>query len=997
MSYLYKLNSRQCIISYAEDGSNLSNLKISLYLQYGYLYFNKTSKIAKIHLYEKLAHHLKYSLRKKILVLSLVVNNVSSLTVDRCNINIKENIELLSNIFYYRNVHYLNLLNGSLQQKIKDYYMSAEKYKRYEYHKYEKQNKIVLPVNDEYKNSTSSLPTNYPSLSQRIMLETFIKETSYYVLSLPEPPSYYNPFDVKHTKYLDSYFSKCNINYTDSPPLVSYDDAVTKIEKLFPNKKYLYYDKYKESRCYFCNKKGHLKTLCPDLVDINDIQDPYLRHLAVFVMNYPVRKIKQRYGNYSNLIWTLPVVWNEVKYYRNKFWDDYGFPNPFADTSKYWSFGDYRRRDIGYWYAIGASRYILLNLIKAHQAKVCKKIPRMQLKNHKSMEENQMAALPVLHEYLQYGILKIIPEEAAHVILPMAVIVKPGKVRIVVDGKPINVYTPSMKFKPNNIEEVKYTIFKDALVESGDAMHAFYQCKATPQQSLRQCIKFYWPPLGKFITCCFTTVFFGSKLSCYIYKKYEDVLNNFFRLSGIYLNSFYDDAVFYAQNNKLSAAVMGSFIKRIYYSCGRLLNESKTDLLYGTYTFKFCGFQWNSRLMKFRPLEKLISSSIEAIDYILSNEGRFVLIKSLVKIIGKLIYAGLAINMMSILLSPLKDIMRTLHKKYGQDEIWFKKFKISPYLCHHLKYLRRIMLKDHISPIIISKWDVEIVSDVSDRIAGSYDSNGKSIIVPLSLELRDSSSTLREVYGIYVALYNRLYQLKGKIVRVLVDNLGTATILMRNGSRLYDLNLYVYKIIRLCQDNNITLWVRWLRRDIEAITFADDLSKCVEVDRWIFDENILFSIAKKLKIPAITLDLLADACNAVSSRYISRYFDGKALDFNWMKLSFKYFQNETCYLNPPFRGDYLMLSIKQIIEKKIQSIVVLPKWPSAVWYTMVRQHASIIVELQDGYKYFTPPDYMTIRQTKTWSVILVYFSFPRFFSQKFFSFNPFTFHLTTML
>ena len=660
---------------------------------------------------------------------------------------------------------------------------------------------------------------------------------------------------------------------------------------------------------------------------------------------------------------------------RNRFWYDFGEDNPFLDYDKYWTFGDYRRRDIGFWWAIGAPRVYLLKMIVGYESKKCSSISRMQLENHSSMKMYNIEALATLEEYISLGILKIIPERYAKVILPMSVIVKPGKVRVVVDGKPINIYTPAMKFRPNSVVDVKNTIFPSARALTQDAMHAFFQLKVTPEQALYQCVKFYYPPMKKEIVCCFTTEFFGGKLSCYRYKKQDDIINNFFRLNGIQLNDFYDDAIFYSQDHKLQIAVLGSFIKRIYYGCGRLLKEAKTDLLIGKYTFPFCGFEWNSKLMKHRPLEKLIISTHQAIDYLIENQGKFVYIKLLVKVIGKLVYAGLVIHTISILLSPLKEIMRTLHRRYGQEEIWHKKLKITSYLVDHLLYLKSFIHNNHVEPIVINSWDIEIVTDVSDKMAGSHDSTGKIFSIPLAQDIANESSTLRETYGIYLALENRLQFIKNKTVRVLIDNLGTSTIVMRNGSKINKLNQIVYRIIRLCVDNSIKLWVRWLRRDTEAIQFADDLSKCVEADRWLFDRNILSFIIQTLKLKTITLDLLADYNNKICDKYYSRYFDGRSLGYNWMKQQHYCFSGYQCYLNPPFRNDYLALSIQQIINKKIDTYILLPRWTSASWYSQVLQHAALIIEFPDGETFFESPSYMTLRLTKKWRLLFVSFVF----------------------
>ena len=971
----------------------LSNLLYTLFIYYGKRYYHKHLVFRTRLEYEKnIKIFFKVSLNKKLKSNQLVIDNNSTDNIDRSNINFRKSFDEIKYKYKKLNFYYLKLLNKEFKNKIHEYYSQYGKYRKYDVHQYEFKNKIPIPVNRYTLDPTPSEVIYYPVKNEILKLQQFINNTSNYILSLPQPPENYNPFNLKHTYILDDYFRDVEINYTGIPPPISYDEAVTKLEKLFPNKKYLFYHKYKDMRCYFCAKKGHPVKLCDDTIIKEAIKDPYIRRLVDFILNYPKRIIHQRYGTYDELIWSLPKVYDDIIIYRNKFWNDFGGINPFVDKEKYWTFGDFRRRDIGFWWAIGASRVYLLKLAVGHESKKCTYIPRMQLKNHKSLTIYNKEALDTLHEYISLGILKIIPESAAKVILPMSCLVnnETGKVRVVVDGKPINNRTPAMKFTPNKQEAVKSTLFRKSRVLTQDAKHAFFQLKTTPEQALYQCVKFYYPPAGKEIVCSFITEFFGGKLSCYRYKKMEDVINNFFVLCGIKLNAFYDDAVFYAKDDSLHAAVLGSFIKRIYYGCGRILKEQKTDLLYGSYIFKFCGFLWNTKLMKYQPLEKLIISSQRLINEIVSNNGNLIPIKKLVQLIGKLVYAGLAMNVMSILLSPLKEIVRVLHRKYPNNEIWDHKFRITDYLCDHLLYLKQFITKRHVVPIVIRAWDCEIVSDVSDRMAGSHDSDGYLVTVPLSLSLCTASSCLRELYGIYVAILNRLEKLKGKTVRILVDNLGTATVLMRNGSKILEMNKLIYQIIRLCVDNNIRIWVRWLRRDNEAIVFADDLSKCLEVDRWLFNVELVKYFIDMIELPTITVDLLADNRNKICSKYYSRYRDGFSIDCNWMNRTYEAFIGEICYLNPPFRGDYLNLSVNHIIMKQIDTYMILPVWPSAIWYSKVLQYARIIIELPEGPRYFQSPPYMTTRATKKWRLIFVFFCFSRNIHKKRYFYDPMT-------
>ena len=72
-----------------------------------------------------------------------------------------------------------------------------------------------------------------------------------------------------------------------------------------------------------------------------------------------------------------------------------------------------------------------------------------------------------------------------------------------------------MRFKPDEFEIVNQTIFRNARVLTQDGKHAFYQLPISKEQSLKQCIKFYYPPFKKDIVCAFTVEMFGSSNSCY--------------------------------------------------------------------------------------------------------------------------------------------------------------------------------------------------------------------------------------------------------------------------------------------------------------------------------------------------------------------------------------------------------------------------------------------------------------------------------------------------
>ncbi|MGB0356583.1 MAG: hypothetical protein ACPGII_11000, partial [Opitutales bacterium] len=307
LSYLSKLLNKQCYLYLDFCQSNtcqsnnyqLSNILISLFIHYGRQYYYQYSLLNNKGIYERLSYIFKPSLSRYINSFHLVNNNISSINIDRSNINFKQNRIILLEKYNSMNFYYLKLLSPALKNKISEYYNQGGLYKHYPRHEYEKRNKLSLPVTTHTLSQIPSFPATVPTGARYDTLCQFIVDTDDYVLLPPTPPAFYNPFDISHSYILDDYFAEVNIDYSGNPPLVDYNTVVTEKEKLFPNKKYLAYERYKDTRCFFCHKLGHPIDLCDEVVDVDDILDPELHRLAVFVSTYGKRHIEQRFGDYD--------------------------------------------------------------------------------------------------------------------------------------------------------------------------------------------------------------------------------------------------------------------------------------------------------------------------------------------------------------------------------------------------------------------------------------------------------------------------------------------------------------------------------------------------------------------------------------------------------------------------------------------------------------------------------------------------------------------------
>ena len=82
-----------------------------------------------------------------------------------------------------------------------------------------------------------------------------------------------------------------------------------------------------------------------------------------------------------------------------------------------------------------------------------------------------------------------------------------------------------------------------------------------------------------------------------------------------------------------------------------------------------------------------------------------------------------------------------------------------------------------------------------------------------------------------------------------------------------------------------------------------------------------------MHLPEPTIDLLADDHNKICDEYYSRFADGVSKGVNWLSQHSSLFKRNIVYLNPPFRGDYLHLSVSTIIKKKLHGYILVPKWP----------------------------------------------------------------------
>ena len=92
--------------------------------------------------------------------------------------------------------------------------------------------------------------------------------------------------------------------------------------------------------------------------------------------------------------------------------------------------------------------------------------------------------------------------------------------------------------------------------------------------------------------------------------------------------------------------------------------------------------------------------------------------------------------------------------------------------------------------------------------------------------------------AIYYFLLSFLPLLKGKNIHWFSDNQGTISVI-NYGSMKVHLQKLALDIFSLCLNNNISIYLEWIPRNLNEI--ADAISKFIDYDDWRTTDGFLFS------------------------------------------------------------------------------------------------------------------------------------------------------------
>ncbi len=770
------------------------------------------------------------------------------------------------------------------------------------------------------------------------------------------PPADERPLLLKYTKELHPILKDVTFAPFSEGPKKAKRGKIGDIIKKYPNKGYVNMNVWKEAICFICKSKGHIAQNCDNLPTLRRMastkEELYLRFWA---RQKPVvwRNSKK---DLQGLIRSTPKIIERIERIARSATNRWGKAVPFE---REWSFPRLARKAIPFYYAIGTPPSILTKLIAGETNRYIQSPERLEYSNHPSVYEEKEYMDSQIEDMSKRGIAIPIPKEYARVILPCKVVIGKKK-RLVVNGIPINPFTPNASFNLPSISELTALVsHRKMVIIHFDLKDAFYSGAMAPDCAMDQCIRWTHPITRESQVFAMTQRIFGHHLSPKRFMRSQAMVFEFLRKLGFPACVFVDDGIILTLADGTLRKLTSSFIKRLLNMLWLIIKEEKSDLE-GTTKLEWIGYDINLEDMTLGVPERHVKKIKKEIKQFIRKE--WTTPKEIAKVKGIIISKRHAIRYASILTASINRALSEEFQRQGIDESfrdshdhvsWSAKMRIPKEVKEDLTFLLEIIEENHKLPIFYYEWDLDIFTDSSATHTGGHSKLGEYFI-PIPPRFINSSSTVRELWGILATLREHGDSIKGKKVRIFSDNLAVATITNRNASSRVELRIIHKEIVKLARELNIQFWIRWKRRNTTGIEIADALSKSLDYDEWVIDKEKLASFCDVFNLPYPTLDCFASCQNKVAEKYFSATLDPNAEGLDFFEQNFYDFGGEFTWINPPFQGSLIQKTVDFIISKQINGILCLPAWIRSAWYFLVRRFACAIIRVDRRVKLYTP-------------------------------------------
>lgn len=573
-------------------------------------------------------------------------------------------------------------------------------------------------------------------------------------------------------------------------------------------------------------------------------------------------------------------------------------------------------KNVQYWQSIGASEFVIDIIKNGYVVPFQRPPPPMNFKNNKSALDNVEFVEQSIKDLLESGCIEKVPFQP-FVVSPLSVAHNKGsgKKRLILDLSELNKFVDKKKVKFEDWNVALNFFNKDCFLFKFDLKSGYHHIDICRKQLTY--FAFYWK--GQYY--CFNVLVFGLTSAPYIFTKCLRPLVKHWRTHGIDIVLYLDDGLGFGKNFEITRKA-SNFVHNSLMQAGLLINIEKSNFQ-PVQSIEWLGLLWDSKSYSLFIPNRRVEEVQSTLNFLINSFPIFTA-RELAKFAGQIISLSPVYGCVCSLMT--RNIYLAVESRGHWDYVINLAF---PDLVKtELEFWTNNLVKmNHKRLIAESLPSVLVFSDASNVAAGAYTVEVDEKIVHHTWSESESlmSSTWRELKAIDLALNYFAASLSGKAVRWHTDNQNCVTIVQK-GSTKPHLQSLAFNIFSKCVEFAISLSIVWIPR--EDNTKADYLSNVIDFDDWQTSDEF-FKFIDGMWGPH-TVDRFANAQNAKLQRFNSLFWypNSEAVDAfsqSW------HFENN--WLVPPI--NLVSRVIKHILHCRAIGTLIVPKWPSAPFWTLL--------------------------------------------------------------
>ena len=467
------------------------------------------------------------------------------------------------------------------------------------------------------------------------------------------------------------------------------------------------------------------------------------------------------------------------------------------------------KRNYNYWKNMGCSPYILDVILNGYLIPINGTIDPVLLKNNKSSREEPNFVRLSIDELLESGAITEC-KQPPHVVNPLTVAKKGGKLRLVIDLRHLNQTICCKKYKYENHDTVAQYLTKGGYMSAFDLKAGYHHVGV--HKSQHNLLGFsYTDYQGKLRYFKFTVLPFGLSTAGLIFSKVLRELIRIWRSQGIQAVCFLDDGLqvntTFKRAQKHALIIKGSLI-----SAGWVPHREKS-IWTPVRVLTWLGFTLDLLNCMIFCSEQRIQNAKMLVSHLLGQT------RVSIKLIAKL--CGMLASMERSHGDIVHMMCRFMNLTIAEAPSWGCKVNITPPVYKELLFWKKHLASDNGQPLFDSPATGSITyttfSDASDVGCATVLTpcpNREKLIVnrTFSPEEAATSSTEREMLAVLHGLTQMRTVLTNSSINWYTDAQNVARIVRRGSPKPYLANLAV-AIYHITRKNKINLNKIWVPRN----------------------------------------------------------------------------------------------------------------------------------------------------------------------------------------